>query len=120
VATGLSRKPEEKFAAEAVDVFERDLHRRRQYRLNGGAVVEVVRPIHNTTFCRYCTRLRVTSDGRLKPCLMRNDNLVDILKPLRIRASRDELRSIFLEAVDRREPYWKPTCAIPQTSQQEQ
>lgn len=67
--------------------------------------VEVVRPLENTEFCLCCTRLRVTSDGWLKPCLMRNDNLVDALTPLRNGAGEKELRKLFLEAVKRREPY---------------
>jgi cyclic pyranopterin phosphate synthase len=69
--------------------------------------VEVVHPIENTEFCLCCTRLRVTSDGWLKPCLMRNDNLVDVLTPLRNGADDEELRRLFLEAVKRREPYYK-------------
>jgi cyclic pyranopterin phosphate synthase len=58
-------------------IVTRDLHRRRKYFIDG-AEVEVVRPIDNTEFCANCTRLRVTSDGKLKPCLLRNDNLVDL------------------------------------------
>ena len=38
----------------------------------------MVRPVHNTEFCAFCNRLRVTSDGKLKPCLMRADNHIDI------------------------------------------
>jgi len=68
--------------------------------------VEVVKPIENTEFCKRCTRLRVTSDGKLKPCLMRNDNLVDILSPLRNDADDKELESLFIEACKRRKPYW--------------
>ncbi len=70
--------------------------------------VEVIHPIENTEFCRHCTRLRVTSDGELKPCLMRNDNLVDVLGPMRDGASDDELTELFREAIERREPYYKP------------
>ena len=69
--------------------------------------VEVIRPIENTEFCAHCTRLRVTSDGRLKPCLMRNDNLVDILTPLRAGAEDEVLKGIFIKAIKRREPYYK-------------
>jgi len=68
--------------------------------------VEVVKPIENTEFCGRCTRLRVTSDGKLKPCLMRNDNLVDVLGPLRNGANDKELESLFVEACKRRKPYW--------------
>ncbi len=87
-----------------------ELHRRKRFRFkfNGKvAEVEIVRPMHNTVFCMNCTRIRLTSDGKLKPCLLRNDNLVDILTPLRNGASDEELREIFVEAIMRREPYWK-------------
>jgi cyclic pyranopterin phosphate synthase len=98
---------EERLAAEAVSVVERDLHRRKQYRLKGGALVEVVRPMHNTTFCRYCTRLRVTSDGRLKPCLMRDDNLIELVSHIRRGEPREALVGVFRKATSRKEPYWR-------------
>ncbi|MBX5321339.1 MAG: GTP 3',8-cyclase MoaA [Candidatus Bathyarchaeota archaeon] len=67
--------------------------------------VEVVHPIENTEFCRHCTRMRVTSDGKLKPCLMRNDNTVDVLTPMRNGASDEELAELFKLANQRRQPY---------------
>jgi cyclic pyranopterin phosphate synthase len=70
--------------------------------------VEVVHPIENTSFCARCTRLRVTSDGKLKPCLMVNTNLVDILTAIRKGATDEELKELFVEAVRRREPFHKP------------
>lgn len=82
----------------------RYMQNRRVYRLPGVSV-EVVHPIENTEFCRYCTRMRVTSDGKLKPCLMRNDNLVDILTPMRNGASERELMEIFKLANEMRQPY---------------
>jgi cyclic pyranopterin phosphate synthase len=69
--------------------------------------VEIIRPIENTEFCANCTRIRVTSDGKLKPCLMRKDNLVDILTPLRNGVDDKKLTEIFIEAVKKREPYYK-------------
>ncbi|MBS7621481.1 GTP 3',8-cyclase MoaA [Candidatus Bathyarchaeota archaeon] len=69
--------------------------------------VEVVRPIENTEFCWHCTRLRVTSDGKLKPCLMRNDNTVDILTPIRNGAKDEELVELFKLANERRQPFNK-------------
>lgn len=69
--------------------------------------VEVIRPIENTEFCGRCTRLRVTSDGRLKPCLMRSDNLVDVLTPMRNGADDEAMIQLFVEAIKRREPYYK-------------
>ena len=49
---------------------------RKKYFVNGGEI-EIVRPMDNTEFCKNCTRLRITPDGKIKPCLLRNDNLVD-------------------------------------------
>lgn len=68
--------------------------------------VEVVKPMHNSEFCMHCTRLRMTPDGRLKPCLMRNDNLVDALSYIRAN-DREGARAAFAEAIARREPYFK-------------
>jgi cyclic pyranopterin phosphate synthase len=67
--------------------------------------VEVIRPTENTDFCMHCTRLRVTSDGKLKPCLMKNDDLVDILTPMREGADDMELRNLFELANERRRPH---------------
>lgn len=69
--------------------------------------VEVVRPIENTEFCAHCTRMRVTSDGKLKPCLMRNDNTVDVLTPMRNGAKDEKLIHLFKLANQRRQPYNK-------------
>jgi cyclic pyranopterin phosphate synthase len=69
--------------------------------------VEVIHPIENTEFCLNCTRLRVTSDGKLKPCLMRNDNTVDILGPMRSGAGDTELVELFRLANQNRQPYNK-------------
>jgi cyclic pyranopterin phosphate synthase len=82
------------------------MHNRRIYRLPD-VTVEVVHPIENGEFCAHCTRLRVTSDGKLKPCLMRNDNLVDILTPMRHGASDEGLKELFMRANKQREPYNK-------------
>ena len=79
---------------------------RRIYHLPS-VIVEVVHPIENTDFCMRCTRLRVTSDGKLKPCLMRNNNLVDILTPMRNGAKDQELVELFKLANQKRRPYNK-------------
>jgi cyclic pyranopterin phosphate synthase len=84
----------------------RYMQSRRIYHLPS-VTVEVVHPIENTDFCMRCTRLRVTSDGKLKPCLMRNDNLVDILTPMRNGASDSELAALFKLANQKRQPYNK-------------
>lgn len=91
---------------EAVKIEEQEMHRRKRYTLSDGAIVEIVRPIHNTVFCANCNRLRLTSDGRLKPCLMRGDNLVPLVQLLRRGASKEELVDAFRLATGRRAPYW--------------
>lgn len=65
--------------------------------------VTTVRPHGNKSFCSACSRLRVTADGKLKPCLLRNDSTVD----LKDAHDFEELRECFLKAVSLREPYWK-------------
>ncbi len=98
---------EEMLRQKAVEIEQRRLmHNRLIYHLPN-VTVEVVHPIENTDFCMHCTRLRVTSDGKLKPCLMRNDNLTDILTPMRQGASDEELKQLFVQANQLREPYNK-------------
>ncbi|MEM0499264.1 MAG: GTP 3',8-cyclase MoaA [Methanothrix sp.] len=86
--------------AEADGVLTREMHRRRKYFIKG-AVVEIVRPMDNTEFCAHCNRLRVTSDGRLKPCLLRNDNLLEMKS-----TDPDEIEMLIVEAVRRRAPFF--------------
>ncbi len=97
---------EEELESRSSRVVEREMHRRRQYHLEGGGVVEVVRPMHNSDFCMYCTRLRLTSNGDLKPCLMRDDNHVEAVSLLRHGGSRESIKAAFWEAVAKREPFW--------------
>lgn len=97
---------EEEQEGKAEKIKTRRMHHRRKYFLPGGVEVEVVRPMHNTEFCRYCNRMRVTSDGKFKPCLLRSDNLVDFLGPMRNQASDEALRKLFVKAVKRRKPYF--------------
>ena len=92
---------EDSLASRSKQIVTRRMHHRKKYCLDG-AEVEVVRPLHNTEFCAYCNRLRVTSDGKLKPCLLRTDNHIDI------RGKRGtELEALFREAVMQREPFYK-------------
>lgn len=92
---------------QAVEVRTRGNMQNRRIYFLPKVKVEVVHPIENTEFCARCTRLRVTSDGKLKPCLMRNDNLVDVLTPLRAGADDTELQQLFVTAVTRRAPYYE-------------
>jgi cyclic pyranopterin phosphate synthase len=93
----------------AVDTKVREFMQKRRVYVLPKVKVELIRPIENTEFCANCTRIRVTSDGKIKPCLMRADNLVDMLAPMRNGADDKKLSEIFVEAIKKREPYYKPT-----------
>jgi cyclic pyranopterin phosphate synthase len=104
--TGISGEIEkiEAWLQDSADrVTTREMHRRKKYFLDG-AEVEVVRPMDNTEFCKHCTRLRITSDGKIKPCLLRNDNLVEIGT-----CDCEKIKELLQLANERREPYFK-TC----------
>lgn len=49
-------------------------------------------------FCSACTRARLTADGRLRLCLLREKE-VDLLTPLRAGATLDDLRALILDGV---------------------
>ena len=55
----------------------------------------------NLHFCESCNKLRLTCDGKLRPCLGSYLEF-DIMKPLRAGASDQELRQFFLDVVDRK------------------
>jgi len=70
----------------------------RLFRLPGakgdvGFISSVTNP-----FCASCTRARLTADGRLRLCLLREKE-VDLLTPLRAGATLDGLRQIILDGV---------------------
>ena len=98
---------EEALQQKAIRIETRRFMQNRHVYYLPSVKVETVRPIENTEFCLHCSRLRVTSDGKLKPCLMRNDNLVDFLTPLRRGASDKELAELFVSANQKREPFNK-------------
>ncbi|MBM4240625.1 MAG: GTP 3',8-cyclase MoaA [Euryarchaeota archaeon] len=79
---------------------------RKKYFINGGEI-EVVRPMDNTEFCKNCTRIRITPDGKLKPCLLKNDDLVDLIGPINQGYSDKQLKELFLIAIKNREPFYK-------------
>ena len=97
---------EGKLRERAAKIIVRRMHHRRKYILNEGVEVEIVRPMHNSEFCLHCNRIRLTSDGKLKPCLFRNDNLVDLLGPMEEGASDKHLRELFIKAVKMRKPFF--------------
>ena len=93
---------EKEIASKAEAVLLREMHFRRQY-LVGNAAVEFVKPVDNSEFCMHCNRIRVTSDGRIKPCLLREDNTVNARG-----LKGEKLVEAIKKAVELREPYYKP------------
>lgn len=77
----------------------RDMHRRKQF-LTSMGVVEIVKPLDNSEFCRHCNRVRITSDGKIKLCLMRNET-IDISG-----LHGKELKRAIVEAVKLRKPFF--------------
>jgi cyclic pyranopterin phosphate synthase len=55
----------------------------------------------NLHFCETCNKLRLTCDGKLRPCLGSYLEF-DIMKPLRTGASDAELAQFFLDVVERK------------------
>jgi cyclic pyranopterin phosphate synthase len=55
----------------------------------------------NLHFCESCNKLRLTCDGKLRPCLGSYLEF-DIMKPLRAGATDNELRQFFIDVVDRK------------------
>ncbi len=70
----------------------------RMYRIPGaqgeiGLISSVTAP-----FCASCTRARLTADGRLRLCLLREGE-VDLLTPLRAGATLADLRQIIIDGI---------------------
>ena len=55
----------------------------------------------NLHFCENCNKLRLTADGKLRPCLGSHME-TDLLTPLRAGATDDDLRDLILDTVDRK------------------
>jgi cyclic pyranopterin phosphate synthase len=55
----------------------------------------------NLHFCENCNKLRLTCDGRLRPCLGSYLEF-DIMEPLRGGASDEQLKQFFLDVVERK------------------
>ena len=96
---------ESELADIADEVHERKfMQGRKKYYIDGGEI-EVVKPVDNAKFCAKCSRLRITPDGKIKPCLLRNDNLVELISHVRNGESEEKLEEIFINGINNREPF---------------
>jgi cyclic pyranopterin phosphate synthase len=105
---------ETRLAKQSRSITERVRHRRPRYELQNGVTVEIVRPMYNSTFCMGNNRIRVTYDGKFKPCLLRQDNHLDFLTLMRNGGTDSELEEVFRKAVGLREPFFKPGASLRQ------
>ena len=69
------------------------------YRLAGAkGTIGFISPLTDASFCSRCNRMRLTPDGKLRPCLLTEDE-IDLKMPLRNGASVEELKCLILKAV---------------------
>jgi cyclic pyranopterin phosphate synthase len=69
------------------------------YQLAGArGTVGFISPLTEPPFCSRCNRMRLTPDGKLRPCLLGEDE-IDLKTALRNNASMEELQRLILEAV---------------------
>lgn len=70
----------------------------RPYRVNNGKGTLGFISSVTAPFCAGCDRMRLTSDGKMHLCLLRDDE-VDLLHPIRDGATDDELRELMARGV---------------------
>lgn len=86
------------------DYTRKEMQNRRVYKLNTGAIIEAV--VMGRDTCSHCSKIRLTYDGQIKPCLLRNDSNVDLIGPLRDGVNDNQLRKLIQEAAQLRRPFF--------------
>ncbi len=102
---------EQELRRQGVLVGKNELHDRPRYQIpaNGSsAIVELVGPMFNPSFCNGCYRIRLTSDGRVKTCLFDERAEVNLKEALERGAADEELVALLAKAIRSRVPYWRP------------
>ena len=81
------------------------------FKIRGGAgEVGIISPV-SVPFCATCNRLRLTADGKLRSCLLREDE-VDLKSRLRANCSDAELESLIRYAVSLKPGKHDISCAV--------
>jgi cyclic pyranopterin phosphate synthase len=98
-------------AKRTIESFYGSLIPETEFRTNGPAIyyqipgrkqrIGFIGAMTNLHFCESCNKLRLTCDGKLRPCLGSYLEF-DIMKPLRAGATDEELRQFFLDVVERK------------------
>jgi cyclic pyranopterin phosphate synthase len=91
---------EEYLETHSIKIVEREKQRRKKYFVP--QEIEVVRSMHNTVFCKNCTSIRVTSEGEIKNCLFRNDNLMKV----KDFSDHEKLKEALINSIGTKTPYW--------------
>jgi len=70
----------------------------RNYRIKGAiGVIGIISPISDH-FCSYCNRLRLTADGKIRPCLFSPEE-IDIKTPMRNGATDEDMDNLYQRAI---------------------
>jgi len=96
-------------AKRTIESFYGSLVPETEFQTNGPAIyyqipgrkqrIGFIGAMTNLHFCESCNKLRLTCDGKLRPCLGSYLEF-DIMKPLRAGATDGELRQFFLDVVE--------------------
>ncbi len=96
-------------AKRTIESFYGSLIPETEFRTNGPAIyyqipgrkqrIGFIGAMTNLHFCESCNKLRLTCDGKLRPCLGSYLEF-DIMKPLRAGATDEELRQFFRDVVE--------------------
>jgi GTP 3',8-cyclase len=65
---------------------------------NTGALIGFIGALTNLHFCDHCNKMRLTADGKIRPCLGNHGEL-DLRAVVRNGGDDDALRAVFLEAL---------------------
>lgn len=75
----------------------------RNYRIKGAkGVIGIISPLSDH-FCGFCNRLRLTTDGKIRPCLFSKVE-IDIKTPMRSGASDKEIEKLFCDSIKVKPP----------------
>ncbi len=89
------------------------LHNRPIIVLDNGVKIELVGPVGNFLFCAGCTRIRVTYDFKLLPCLNWEGPPIEIRPRLNKAASFNEKVSVIIEAIKEANKLRRPFVMYP-------
>lgn len=74
----------------------------RRFRLEGAAgELGFISPV-SQHFCQTCNRIRLTANGRFRPCLL-SDETIDVAGPLRSGCDDETLMDLFREAARKKQ-----------------